>query len=132
MARWCEGKATGVQADAVAGQLPGGHALEAAMAAQHREVAALQAQMAMLGRDMTALRQGSSMGHVPQLPFKQVPAVSPSQATFASCAYLAREAFGFPTQLCSSRAPCSCVLLTVYQHKVANCICLELRWIDVA
>ncbi|CAK0771757.1 hypothetical protein CVIRNUC_003893 [Coccomyxa viridis] len=63
------------QADAVTGQLPSGHALEAAMAAQHREVAALQAQMAMLSHDMTALRQSSSASRAPQLPsFKQVAA----------------------------------------------------------
>ena len=69
---------TGVQADAVTGQLPSGHTLEAAVAAQHREVAALQAQMAVLSHDMTALRQSSSMGHALQLPLKQVPAVCPT------------------------------------------------------
>ena len=69
-----------MQADAATGKLPGGYALEAAMAAQHREVAALQAQMAVLSQDMTALRQSGSMGRMPQLAFEQVPTVCPAKA----------------------------------------------------
>ena len=96
---------TGVQADAVTGQLPSGHALEAAMAAQHREVAALQAQMAMLSHDMTALRQSSSASRAPQLPsFKQVPTVCSMHANAAHihvvCAYLAGEASSHLAQRC--------------------------------
>ena len=39
---------------------PGGSAVDVAMAAQHREVAALRDQMAMLRHEMTAMRQGST------------------------------------------------------------------------
>ena len=88
-----------MQADATAGagaalpgQLPGGHALEAAMAAQHREVAALQAQMAMLSHDMMSLRQSSNVGSTSQLLLKQVPSVCPTHAN-AACIHAVGACF---------------------------------------
>ena len=53
------------------GQQSGGSAVDMAMAAQHREVAALQDQMAMLRHEMTAMRQGST-GVTALQPLQQV------------------------------------------------------------
>ncbi len=53
------------------GQQPGGSAVDMAMAAQHREVAALRDQMAMLRHEMTAMRQGGT-GVTALQPLQQV------------------------------------------------------------
>ena len=59
------------QGNMLPGQQPGGSVVDMAMAAQHREVAALQDQMAMLRHEMTAMRQGSR-GVTALQPLQQV------------------------------------------------------------
>jgi len=56
----------------LSGQLPGGSALDMAMAAQHRDVAALRDQMTMLRHEMTAMREGSRLAHAKQPSLQQV------------------------------------------------------------
>lgn len=54
-----------------AGPQPDGSVVDMAMAAQHRELAALRDQMAMLRHEMTSMRQGSTQS-TPLQPLHQV------------------------------------------------------------
>ena len=60
------------QGNMLPGQQPGGSVVDMAMAAQHREVAALRDQMATLRHEMTAMRQGSCSAGSTLHPLQQV------------------------------------------------------------
>ena len=56
----------------LSGQLPGGSALDMAMAAQHRDVAVLRDQITTLRHEMTTMRKGSAPAHATQPSLQQV------------------------------------------------------------